>query len=183
MVVEVNHIVMIEPIHQDPADLALTIAAGKLAAPLTILKQETVRLNEWTLTFHIIGESHLVTIARDEQPVLCELLACVEVAAGSCLHQHHFGDLAAHRYEQPGYSIAVRFNDCADDEPALPGDGALEVKFPATAGHTPLTRIIWSQTGEHGLRWRTLHLYPGESGLVCVHSVSHFDALNYNRTS
>ncbi len=27
----VNEIVMIEPIHQDPADLALTIAAGKLA--------------------------------------------------------------------------------------------------------------------------------------------------------
>jgi hypothetical protein len=36
---------MIEPIHQDPADLVLTILAGELETPLTILKQTALDMD------------------------------------------------------------------------------------------------------------------------------------------
>ncbi len=171
---------MIEPIHQDPADLVLSIVAGKLEAPLTILKQSSLHVGAWTLTFHIIGESHLVTLEHDRAVVLCELLACADVDAASCVHHHPFNDSAAHCFVQSGYSIDVHFDDGEHPISETDIDGTLEVTFPEVAGQTPLTRILWQRVGENAVRWHTLHLYPHQGKIVSVHSLSYWDAVQYN---
>jgi len=171
---------MILPIHQNPADLALNILTTRIHLPLTVLKQHTLQIGLWILRFHIIGESHLVTIEYDGVLVLCELLACVEVDASSCLHHHRFHDLAAHCFQKSGYSIAVEFSDSCGDAP-VETDGVLEVAFPKIADQTPITRIVWTRVGENAVRWHTLHVYPDENKIACVHSLSYFDMLNYNR--
>jgi hypothetical protein len=177
---EVHDNYMILPIHQNPADLSLNILTTRLHLPLTVLKQHTLQIGAWSLQFHIIGESHLVTIEHDGVLVLSELLACVEVEASACLHHHRFNDLAAHCFQQLGYSIAVEFSDCYEDVP-VEVDGVIEVAFPEIADQTPITRIVWTRIGEHAVRWHTLHVYPGEDKMACVHSLSYFDMLNYNR--
>jgi len=182
--------IMILPIQQNPTDLVLTIVAGRLDTPLTVLKHDTLQLGVWTLTFHIIGESHLVTIEHDQTPVLCEVLACADLSSQTCAHRHRFDDLAvsgfrsgqAHCFATAGYSVAVDFDDCLDHSPAADADGTLEMSFPEIAGQTPVTRIEWTQTGENTARWHTLHIYPREVGMVCVRSLSYFDSLHYNRT-
>jgi hypothetical protein len=174
---------MIEPIHQDPADLVLTILAGKLETPLTILEQAVLDMDDWKLTFHIIGESHLVTVAHKGVIVMCELLACVDASAASCVHRHTFGDLTEHCFAQSGYSITVNFDE-QEEAPTFGSSPAmLEVVFPDIDGQTPLTRIEWTRTGENAVRWQTLHLYPRGGKMTAVHSFSHFDTLHYNRAS
>jgi hypothetical protein len=172
---------MIEPIHQDPADLVLTIVAGKLETPLTILKRAALDMNGWRLTFHIIGESHVVTVAHEGVTIMCELLACVD-AAESCLHRHSFSDLALHCFEQSGYSIRVDF-DQQEQSTVSDSHEVLEVIFPDIDGQTPLTRIEWTRVGENLVRWQTLHLYPRDGKMTSVRSFSHFDTLLYNRES
>lgn len=171
---------MILPVHQNPADLALNILTTSSHLPLTVLKHDTLQIGLWRVKFHIIGESHLVTIEYDGVLVLCELLACVDVDASSCLHHHRFHDLAPHRFQQFGYSIDVEFKDCYD-EVSVEADGVLEIAFPKIADQTPITRIVWTRVGENALRWHTLHVYPDEGKMACVHSLSNFDMLNYNR--
>lgn len=171
---------MILPVHQNPADLSLNVLNTRIDRPLTVLKQQMLQMGAWILHFHIIGESHLVTIEYEGGLVLCEMLACVEVEADACQHQHRFSDLASHCFQQPGYSIAVEFGDCYEDVP-VEADGVLEVSFPQIADQTPITRIVWTQVAEHSVRWHTLHVYPEEGKMVCVHSLSCFDMLNYNR--
>ena len=171
---------MILPIHQNPADLSLNILTARVPLSLTVLMQQTLQLGPYTLQFHIIGESHLVTIEYDGALVLCELLACVAVDANACLHHHHFNDLEAHCFQRPGYSISVEFSDCYGDVP-VEADGVLEVTFPKIGNQTPITRIVWTLVSESTMRWHTLHVYPDEMKMVCVHSLSYFDGLNYNR--
>jgi hypothetical protein len=174
---------MIEPIHQDPADLVLTILARNLETPLTILEQTTLDMDGWRLTFHIIGESHLVTIDHDGVTVLCELLACVDAAAASCLHRHSFGDLTEHCYFQSGYSIRVSFGEQPDASILNEHHQTLELIFPDIDGQTPVTRIEWTRVGKNAVKWQTLHLYPRDGKMTSVHSFSHFDTLHYNRPS
>lgn len=174
---------MIVPVHQDPADLVLTIVTGRIETPLTILKQDSMQVGAWLLKFHIIGESHLVTIEHDGRPVMCELLACVDSDAASCLHQHHFDDLAPHCFAQTGYSIDVDFDSTFDAVPALSTENALEMSFPEIDGCTPITRIVWNRISETAVRWQTLHVYPFDGKIIAVRSLSYFDALHYNQVS
>lgn len=178
--IEVNDIHMILPVHQNPADLALAVIAGKVQAPLTVLKHAALNVGDWTLTFHIIGESHLVTLEHDGEVMLSELLACVEVDAETCVHHHRFGDLGAHCFEQAGYSVTVNF----DNEYVAQSDeteNMLEVAFPEIAGETPVTRVIWERVGENAVCWQTLHVYPHEGKIIGVRSLSYFNSLVYNR--
>lgn len=173
---------MILPIHQDPRDLALTIILGKLQTPLTILKRHTLTLGTWHLNFHIIGESHLVTIEHDQQPVLCEVLACADIKATAAYH-HTFRDLASHCYEQPGYSVHVDFDDSTDTLAPSGSDNLLEMVFPDIEDKSPITQVLWEKVGENTLQWQTLHVYPYNDRLICVRSLSYFDTLHYNRTT
>jgi hypothetical protein len=167
----------IQPIHQNPADLALAVTAGEPDLSLTILREKTVVVGEWALRFHIIGESHLVTVLHKDRAVLAELLACVDIPTHACIHHHRFNDLAAHCYSQMGYQVDVHLSD----DPGTPfGADSLLVEFPRMYNLTPVTRLEW-QSDEGGVRWRTLHTYPQERGVVYVHSISHFEWPNYNR--
>jgi hypothetical protein len=174
---------MIEPIHQDPADLVLTILAGELETQLTILEKSALDMDDWRLTFHIIGESHLVTVEHEGVTVLCELLACVDATAESCVHRHSFGDLTEHCFAQSGYSIRVNFGEQPEALTMNEDHEKLEVIFPDIDGQTPVTRIEWTRVGENAVSWRTLHLYPRDGKMTSVHSFSHFDTLHYNRPS
>lgn len=173
---------MILPIHQNPRDLALTIIPGKLQNPLTILKHHTLTLGAWHLNFQIIGESHLVTIERDQRPVLCEVLACADTKAAAA-HHHTFQDLAAHCYELPGYSVRVDFDDSTDTLAPSGSDNLLEMVFPDIEGKSPVTQVLWERVGENTLQWQTLHVYPYNGRLIRVRSLSYFDTLHYNRTT
>lgn len=169
-----------QPVHQSPADLQLNIIAGNLDAPLTRLKSNVHKLGLWTFTFHIIGESHLVTIERENQPLLNELLACVDFSPEAALHHHRFGDLEKHHYQGAGYAIGVRFEDTAGDHPRF-DEKSLEVAFPPIHGQTPVTQIFWTPIGTTMMRWRTLHMYPHQGGAVYVRTLSYFDTVHYNR--
>lgn len=169
---------MIQPIDQNPAGLSLAVFAGTCDHPFTILRQVTATLGDWTFTFHVIGESHLVTAALDGVIVFSELLACVDVPMHRCVHHHRFHDLAAHRCAQPGYAVEVAVENGLPESTVAGNDAQrIEVQFPQTAGQMPFTRIEWQRVG-HILRWQTLHVYPQEGGvLVCVRSASHFDTI------
>jgi hypothetical protein len=173
---------MILPIHQNPRDLALTIIPGKLQTPLTILKHHVLTLGMWQLSFHIIGESHLVTIEYDQQPILCEVLACADIMAAAA-HHHTFRDLASHCYEQPGYSVRVDFEDQTDSLAPSGSDNLLEMVFPDIENKSPITQVLWEMAGENIMQWKTLHLYPYNGRVICVRSLSYFDTLHYNRTT
>lgn len=167
----------IRPVHQNPTDLVLATAADLNDLTLTVLRCEELRVGAWRFAFHIIGESHVVTVKHHDQSVWCELLACIDIHKQACDHHHAFTDLSNHVYRLPGYQVEVKFSDNAG---AAFGAEALEVHFPEIYGHTPVTRIEWTQdAGVVG--WRTLHVYPQKQGVLYVHSISHFDPSNYNR--
>lgn len=167
----------IQAVYQNPSDLALAVVSGELSLPLTILRRDTLIIGDWAFAFHIIGESHLVTIDHKSQMILCELLACVDVPAKICLHHHQFSDLTAHCHTQPGYTVDVHFDTQPD---TIFGSDSISVEFPKIYGQTPVTRVEWLH--DSGVvSWRTLHVYPQEKGITCVHSISHFDASNYNQ--
>lgn len=173
---------MIVPVHQDPADLVLTIVAGKIETPLTVLKQASLERGSWRLNFHIIGESHLVTVEYNGLPVLSEVLACVDITA-SHTHQQHFNDLAEHTFSVPGYTVLVDFDSSGNEVRPLASVGTLEMEFPEIDGQIPLTRVSWSPIGETAFRWQTLHVYPIAGKRVCVQSFSYLHTGFYALTN
>ena len=172
----------IRPIHQNPPDLVLAVLPDhmQLDLSLTILRHEVLRVGGWAFTFHIIGESHLVRVTYDDQPVLCELLACIRVQDDVCSHHHAFTDLCGHGYTSLGYSVEVSFDGQLREQFGKQG---IEVEFPKMDGQTPVTRIEWQHDAESGrVRWQTLHLYPQKQGVIGVRSISHFNLSNYNQS-
>ncbi len=181
---------MIQAVYQNPRNLTLGIISGSHNIPLSVLKHEICAIGEWHVKFCIIGESHSITILRDNVPVLSEVLACVDISPQLCSHHHRFDNLLAHCFAQPGYNLSVSFEQCGQDDDAdyfstlgdsiRTFDGSIEMKFPQTYGHTPITRIEWTKLSDSQIEWRTWHIYPEDNDVWCVCSLSVFDTLNYN---
>lgn len=170
-----NHPQLIEAIYQEPSQLVLGVAVQRFPCQLTILKQETLAVGDWRFVFHIIGESHFVQVEKHGKLVLQELLACINLDPRSCTHYHHFCNLAPHRFRQENYRIAIDFKH-RDKGYTLPTNAGMEVAFPAVHGTIPVTQIRWQVT-KNRVQWWTYHLYPHETGVTEVRSVTGFNLI------
>jgi hypothetical protein len=163
----------LEPIYQRPVDLELGLFAGDLPVQLTILAQKTVTLGAWAFGFHIIGESHFVSVIQADKPILHEVLACVQLPAAACQHHHRFADLLAHRYDREPYTVSVSL-ESGQAQPPSPKKGAqLELAFPEIFEKTPITRVGWMVV-DGTVTWWTTHLYPERDGITTVRTASKF---------
>lgn len=161
----------LEPIEQKPSDLRLILADHDCSPHFTTLKHHTIQNDDITLDLRIIGESHIITISRDEQTILQEILACTDYTSDTCLCAYHFGTLAAYAYNRDNYSVAVSFHEQPINEWMPYGVETIELEFPEMWGQIPVTRIGWQCTGGT-IQWWTLHIYPEQAYSTCVHTVS-----------
>lgn len=154
----------IPPIHQSPRDLILAVHDVDVSRQFTILRQQHVPIKQMTLTFSIIGESHIVTVKENGRIKLQEILACISLQ--NPLHCFH--DLKDYRYITEDYGVVVMFSTQPYPMPDGPG---IEIIFPKIQGQQPITRIQWQILEDH-VKWWTLHTYPDQSGSIYVYTQS-----------
>jgi hypothetical protein len=159
------------PIIQHTKDLRLAILSEDVLASLTILQEARIHYGDWQVYFAIIGESHRIRIQHQEQFILEEILACVDVQANDCSHYHDFSDLTAHHYQQEQYRIHISFSDKIPLK--IPSAQSIEYRFPVIYNLEPITRIEWKLEGNI-LFWWTLHSYAEPEKIITVHTQSEF---------
>jgi hypothetical protein len=144
---------------------------------LTVLRSQTVANDKHEITFRIIGESHWVTISRNRQVVLQEILACVNLEEVLWHHTHPFTDKTQHFFETTAYSVSIIFQPFVSQMKNFDTRIAhLQLDFPNPVEGTtlPFTRIWWSFSGT-SLCWETIHVYPSPQGrTTAVLSASKF---------
>lgn len=160
---------------QHPKDLRLGVSQTQEIQPLTVLAEKTVVIEELSITFRIIGESHWITISHNENILLQEILACVSLQGEHWQHQHSFIDSRSHTFAKDGYEIQLVFAEMTPRISQMGNLNSIEVYFPNPLGNgeEPFTRIWWEYDG-HTLQWWTIHVYPLEDGTVAVLSTSKF---------
>lgn len=168
----------LDVIYQQPEDLILAVISGELSQKFTVLQQQQITLGDWCVQFHIIGESHHVCLAYQDQVVLHEVLACTTLDEVTCQHHHAFHRVKAHRYAQPGYNVTVQFMQTAPAEPTLPPANWLDVRFPTVYGLEPYTRLGWQMDTDR-LHWWTVHVYPTADHVTYVTTQSYFCPATY----
>ncbi|MBZ0100294.1 MAG: hypothetical protein K8F30_14535, partial [Taibaiella sp.] len=99
----------LQPFYQRPNDLEFAVCSGELPVQLTILAQEILVSGDWQFVFHIIGESHFVTVKYQKKPILHEVLACMRLPVAKCEHHHCFPELRPHHYTREQYTASVTF--------------------------------------------------------------------------
>ena len=165
-----------QPILQYPSDLRLVVLRGGEVGRLTVLASKTIAYGPLSVTFRIIGESHWITVRRNGQLCLHEILSCSDASYPQATHQHAFDDEQPHLYQERGYQIGVDF--VPSEEVSLPRrtSNQLCVEFPNPLedGPLPFTSIEW-EVAPTEINWRTIHYYalPGQS--VAVHSTSRLE--------
>jgi len=158
---------------QNPTHLVLCVTSQELTTEVTILCQQSIAFDDIKLTFHIIGESHIVRLERDDTLLFQEVLACIDLPEQECLHYHRFNDLSAHVYQHKGYQVQVDFNPSHHVILPHTPDSLLEVAFPKTHGQIPITRIQW-RFKDDVLYWWSLHTYPDWEITQHVYTLSSF---------
>ncbi|HEX2905946.1 MAG TPA: DUF2617 family protein [Phototrophicaceae bacterium] len=164
---------------QYPGDLVLAVFARPLPVSVTVLAHSSFLLSGCRFVFNIIGESHLVSVERDTNPIFQELLACVPLTPEVCRLYHPFPDLQPFQTKTDTYTASVHFDTLPASADGLTQylrqqpAAALEVAFPAVDNITPVTRIWWQPTGDR-VHWRTLHIYPDADHITAVWSASSF---------
>lgn len=156
---------------QHPRDLRLCVVAGEFRDALTVLAQRTLEIGSVRLDLRIIGESHWVTVSSAGQPLFHEILACMEMDATRCQHQHVFSDLRAQQLKRRGYQVAVSIDQPVEPTPDPAAAEALVVNFPQIYGAQPQTHLYW-QVSDQRVRWWTLHTYPQPQTVTRVYSSS-----------
>jgi hypothetical protein len=164
----------LQALYQRPNDLEFAVFSGELPVQLTILAQETLVSGDWQFLFHIIGESHFVTIKHKGKPILHEVLACMRLPVAKCEHHHRFPKLRPHHYTWEQYTASVTFESNTTPKMSLTDRKIdLELAFPAIFGQTPVTQIGWGKSA-NTLTWWTTHLYPEQDDLITVQTFSKF---------
>lgn len=161
-----------QTIHQHPRDLALALFRGEPTIPITCLKSAHLSIGRWDAAFHIIGESHAVTLAYDSEPIFAEMLSCAPLSAPCCNFFCDLSDMQPRQINRDGYSVHVTF----DDPPSAAPDAAaaIEFAFPRVFGQKPITRIQWAYH-QNTIQWWTLHVYPLSTGVTHVYTASFYD--------
>ncbi|MBO9310600.1 MAG: DUF2617 family protein [Chloroflexi bacterium] len=163
----------LQAIYQNPRDLRLFIWHGAAPERLSALREHSLCIGAWRITFRIIGESHWISAQHADAPPLHEVLACAELIAPMDAHQHAFKRLHKHTFStaDAGYRLRIAFK--RQRTPAsVPEDGLL-VLFPPIFEQMAFTHIAWrvARDAAH-IAWRTQHVYPQPEGSIIVTSVS-----------
>jgi hypothetical protein len=156
-------------VYQRPQDLVLGVTDRDVSHRFQILKRADVQTGALYVRFHIIGESHFVTVQNGGATLFHEILACVPLRADECWHLQRFSTLDAHFYRREAYQVEVTFG--AKAVAMARSAQMIEVQFPRVYGVTPVTRVSWKQTRQR-LYWWTLHTYPERAGTLYVQTAS-----------
>ncbi|NDJ85896.1 MAG: DUF2617 family protein [Chloroflexi bacterium] len=160
----------LNPVHQQPTDLVLTVIKGGPLLPATILQTATIAHGDWVITFEVIGESHRVVIERAGQVMMQEVLACIVLPPDLDAHHHRFDTLEPYTYQDgPHYATRLSFLR----SPQLLGSPRLSMTFPQIYGKYPVTQLDW-HLRDGVLDWASLHIYPQLRGTIGVYSLSTF---------
>jgi hypothetical protein len=165
--------IVVNVVDQNPCDLVLGISNRELNCSLTVLAKETIYSDPLAFTFHVLGESHLVSIQRNGSVVWQELFSCRKLPQQGLLHHRHFTRMDEHSWQHDNYGIKVTFSAEPRHTPAT--HNYLQVAFPDMYGQMPYTRVQWEQRPS-GIRWQTVHTYPNPAGVTYVTTESIFYA-------
>ncbi|MDX1991255.1 MAG: DUF2617 family protein [bacterium] len=171
---------MLEFADQRAADLVFAVTEQELTVPVKVLAQAQFSAAGLAFTFSIIGESHIVRVERDGALLMQEVLACIPVEPGRCVHLARFPMLTNHTYTRPNYTASVNFSqtDAVLEAPVEAQEqGRLHYAFPQHWGRTPQTVVLWytDPRKPNALGWRTLHSYPEANGIRTVLTESTVD--------
>ncbi|MEO1165393.1 MAG: DUF2617 family protein [Chloroflexota bacterium] len=141
---------------QRPHDLVLAVSRCGGLPETQGLAQASFSHGAWQVNFVIIGESHHITVRRDSELVLEEMLACVSLPERTAYHTHAFTDLQSHHHVDNRYQVYVWTS------PDIPDwnwkENMLSFVFPVLDDMQPKTVIRWVLHG-NVLIWQTLHTY------------------------
>jgi hypothetical protein len=166
--------VSLEAVYQHPRELVLALFDGPPRFEMTVLASADVRVGVVDVSVNIIGESHALVCSRDGVPFFSEVLACTPEAERDSNYHYAFTRMDNHAVGDGAYRGRVGFREANWEIPVVPPENMLQVTFPQTHGHIPLTRVMWAVQGV-GLRWWTLHTYPLPTEQISVYSTSTFD--------
>lgn len=168
-----ENIELTQPILQYPTDLVFAVIAEDVASKLTILKTASIAVGDYHIDFAIIGESHCITVSRDGQFIMQEVLACTEIPQILQAQSHKFAKLEPYGLSLVGYRSQVWFaNVLTADE--WQAQHHIRMDFPDMFGQIPFTEVRWAIDGQ-SIRWRTTHVYPLETHTTYVYSETTFD--------
>jgi hypothetical protein len=128
-------------------------------------------------TFHVLGESHLVSIQRNGEIYWQELLSCRKLSHKGLLHHRHFTRMGNHSWQHKQEGIDYQINVQFSEKPIYEAQprNYLEIAFPMVFGNEPYTRVQWqldaiSQANRESnrVRWQTVHTYPHPAGVTHV---------------
>ena len=159
---------------QHPKDLVLAIMNDDVLPDMLVLQRAEHQIDDWLFQFAIIGESHHIRIEHCGVSILNEVLACVPVKEGDCIHYRTFTDLQASGYQTAQYEVQVDFGERPVWHVPQTNVMQLEYVFPQTFGQQPITRIRWRQV-ENAVHWWTLHTYADAAQTIYVHTASIFN--------
>ena len=159
---------------QQPKDLVLAIMNDDVLPDMLVLQRAEHWITDWLFQFAIIGESHHIRIEHCGVSILNEVLACVPVKKGDCIHYRAFTDLEPSGYQTAQYEVQVDFGERPLWHVPQTNVMQLEYVFPQTFGQQPVTRIRWRQV-ENAVHWWTLHTYPDAAQTTYVHTASTFN--------
>lgn len=162
---------LLKAINQRPQDLKLAIVTeDKLPSTINLVEKSQI-IDDWSIRFSIIGESHRVRIDYQGQFMMEEMLACITVPSENCQHYHGFDDLQAHDFEQAVYHVCVSMQ--RNRNPWQEAQNEISYSFPEINGIQALTKIQWHYT-HSSVSWRTLHTYTDAGDILCVYSDSNY---------
>lgn len=165
---------MFKFVYQQVTDLVLGVANRRLTVATTVFDERLYYNEEWTCRVQIIGESHVVEIAYQEQVVLTEILACIDLNPADLCHYYALANLDRHQWECSGYRTQLEITTIDSDQ-SLPAFGVvdLEVTFPDAGkhAHMALTQVRFHTIADQFV-WKTRHVYPEDDHTVCVDTAS-----------
>lgn len=162
---------LLKAVNQRPQDLKLAIVTTDNLPATKNLLEQNLFIDDWSIRFAIIGESHRVRIDYQGQFIMEEMLACITVPSMDCQHYHGFDDLQTHDFEQSAYHVSVSMQKDMTIWQDI--ENQISYRFPEIDGIQALTKIQWHYTGK-SISWRTLHTYTESGNILCVYSDSNY---------
>ncbi len=163
---------------QHPTDLVFAVTDTSVLHLLTVLKTQTITLDDYTIQFAIIGESHCITVSHQDQLVTQEVLACTDIPEILQAHSHKFVKLEPYQHTNQAYRARIWFTDRLQDD-FLKDCDELRLDFPEMFGELPFTQIRW-KTSDTTIQWRTVHVYPLQTHTTYVYTETYFDLTGRN---
>jgi len=168
-----ENIELTQSILQYPTDLVFAVLNRDVSSELTVLKTQQVMVDDYSIQFAIIGESHCITVLYQEELLMQEVLACTEIPAILQAQSHKFAKLEPYCFTATGYRSRVWFADRYNTLGWQP-QHHIRIDFPEMFGQIPFTEIGWT-VEDDSIQWRTTHVYPLKTHTTYVYTDTVFD--------